>query len=208
HGVIRLERTKTGESRTWALRADVARVLARLGDGRDLDEPVFDGLPAKMAALFRWHLRAAGVHRPELFERTPQRRPIRIHDQRATFCTLNLAAGKSEAWICDRTGHRSSQMVNAYRRAARTATELGLGELLPLDECVPELCPEAMGVPEGVPRGPGHRTVDGRNTSAFRVVRERGVEPPRLAAPEPKSGASANSATRAFWGPRLEGRRG
>ena len=29
------------------------------------------------------------------------------------------------------------------------------------------------------------------------VVHEEGLEPPRLAAPEPKSGASANSATRA-----------
>jgi hypothetical protein len=29
-------------------------------------------------------------------------------------------------------------------------------------------------------------------------VRVKGVEPPRLAAPDPKSGASANSATPAF----------
>ncbi len=28
-----------------------------------------------------------------------------------------------------------------------------------------------------------------------KLVRERGLEPPRLAAPDPKSGASANSAT-------------
>ena len=101
-----------------------------------------------MAALFRWHLRAAGVHRSELFERTPQRRPIRIHDQRACFATLNLAAGKSETWVMDRTGHRSSAMVMAYRRAARNATELGLGELMPLDECVPDLRPNTQGVPE------------------------------------------------------------
>ena len=100
----------------------------------------------KTAALFRWHLRTAGVHRPELFERTPQRRPIRIHDQRACFVTLNLAAGKSESWICDRTGHKSSAIVNAYRRAARTAAELGLGELRPLDACIPELCSIEQGV--------------------------------------------------------------
>lgn len=31
------------------------------------------------------------------------------------------------------------------------------------------------------------------------VVRERGLEPPHLAAPDPKSGASANSATSAFY---------
>ena len=30
-------------------------------------------------------------------------------------------------------------MINKYRRAARTASELGLGELAPLDEAIPEL---------------------------------------------------------------------
>jgi hypothetical protein len=31
------------------------------------------------------------------------------------------------------------------------------------------------------------------------MVRVKGVEPPRLAAPDPKSGASANSATPAYY---------
>lgn len=77
----------------------------------------------------RKHLKLAGITRAELFERTKHRRPIRVHDLRATFVTVALAEGHSEAWICDRTGHRSSQMVNAYRRAARIAVELGLGPL-------------------------------------------------------------------------------
>ncbi len=34
--------------------------------------------------------------------------------------------------------------------------------------------------------------------SAKTLVRVKGVEPPRLAAPDPKSGASANSATPAY----------
>ena len=33
----------------------------------------------------------------------------------------------------------------------------------------------------------------------IKVVRVKGVEPPRLAAPDPKSGASANSATPALY---------
>jgi hypothetical protein len=60
------------------------------------------------------------------------RQPIRLH-LRATFVTLSLAAGKSEAWVCDRTGHRSSQMVSRYRRAARSVKELDLVQLTPLD---------------------------------------------------------------------------
>lgn len=45
--------------------------------------------------------------------------------------------------MADRTGHRSSVMINRYRRAARQVAELDLGTLLPLDEAIPELRPTA-----------------------------------------------------------------
>src|SRR5690606_9487912 len=77
--------------------------------------------------------------RPVLFQRTAKRAPLRAHDLRATFVTLALASGKTETWVCDRTGHRSSNMLNKYRRAARTAEELGLGWLKPMHEVIPEL---------------------------------------------------------------------
>ena len=82
---------------------------------------------------------APETKRPELFKRTETRLPIRVHDLRATFVTISLANGKSEAWIADRTGHKSSSMINKYRRKARQAKELGLGELTPLDQAIPEL---------------------------------------------------------------------
>lgn len=125
---------------------DVARVLAALGKGWDGDDRVFARSHDKAAKRFRAWRRTAGCHRPELFECTDSRRPIRVHDLRAAFIALAFAAGWSKARISDRTGRKSSQMINGYRRAARTASEPGLGELLPLDECVPELCPEALGV--------------------------------------------------------------
>jgi hypothetical protein len=53
--------------------------------------------------------------------------------------TVNLALGKSEAWVTDRTGHRSSQMIYRYKRQARTRGELSLGGLRPLHEAIPEL---------------------------------------------------------------------
>lgn len=62
-----------------------------------------------------------------------------MHGLRRTFVTLALANGRYEAWVQDRTGHRSSVMVNRYRRAARSVTELGLGWLAPLCEASPEL---------------------------------------------------------------------
>lgn len=37
------------------------------------------------------------------------------------------------------SGRRSSQMINRYRRAARSVAELGLGQLTPLDVAIPEL---------------------------------------------------------------------
>jgi len=46
---------------------------------------------------------------------------IRAHDLRASLITVNLALGKTEAWITDRTGHRSSQMIYTYKRAVHSA---------------------------------------------------------------------------------------
>ena len=163
-GAITLDRNKTNDPRTWALGADVVRALrASLARrekalGRKLrpDEPLFVGKDGQrirvilLAERYRTNLRRAGIDRPELFETTDVRRQIRLHDARATFVTINLANGKTETWISDRTGHKSSKMINLYRRAARTAAELGLGPLAPLDESIPELA-----APEGPKGGKG-----------------------------------------------------
>jgi hypothetical protein len=47
--------------------------------------------------------------------------------------------------VADRTGHRSSMMINKYRKRAREASELALGGLLPLDTAIPELREPATG---------------------------------------------------------------
>jgi integrase len=62
---------------------------------------------------------------------------MRAHDLRATFVTISLATSKTETWISDPTGHRSHEMIETYRRKART---WNLGELGPLCDLVPELC--------------------------------------------------------------------
>jgi integrase len=129
--VVQLGITKTDEPRTWAMRDDVALGLAALRGSAPDETRIFvaPGLD-KAAKTFRADLLLAGVRRPELHDRAPGKHPIRLHDLRATFVTLALAAGRSETWVADRTGHRSSIMINRYRRAARTATELNLGELV------------------------------------------------------------------------------
>ncbi|MEY4547815.1 MAG: hypothetical protein RL685_4010 [Pseudomonadota bacterium] len=151
-GTLNLDENKTGDPRVWALDASVTRALERWHRLLHGDEPreananraVFPlallGVESrKLAAAFRRDLKEAGIERAALFARTETRLPIRVHDLRASFVTLALANGRSEAWATDRTGHRSSAMVAAYKRQTRTAAELGLGWFAPLDGAIPEL---------------------------------------------------------------------
>src|SRR5690606_28984927 len=88
----------------------------------------------RFAELFRDDIEAAGIKRPELFEKVPGVRiPIRAHDLRATFITVKLALGWSEAKVRARTGHKSSQMLMTYQRSAELAEELEVGDFQPLD---------------------------------------------------------------------------
>ena len=141
-GAVTLDDNKTNDPRSWALDASVLeamRVWWKLSGHPGPDEPVFPVDTNRLAEVLRDALRVAGVNRPALFEKSRARLPIRAHDLRGTFVTVALANGKTEAWVADRTGHRSSQMINTYRRTARTYAELGLGELAPMVEAIPEL---------------------------------------------------------------------
>ncbi|HEX9620003.1 MAG TPA: tyrosine-type recombinase/integrase [Polyangiaceae bacterium] len=120
-GAVSLDKNETDDPRTWALDPSVAEALRRWRDRRQ-------ARPGE-----------AGVDRQELHERGTNRRPMRAHDLRGTFVTLSLANGRTETWVADRTGHKSSQMINRYRRAARSATELPVGPLAPLAEALPDL---------------------------------------------------------------------
>ena len=152
-GSVTLDKNKTDDPRAWALlpgdvralRAWVALREEALGRKLRRDEPVFvdeDGGPIQdqhIAGRLREYLLVAKIDRPALFEKSAARRPMRAHDLRGTFVTHALANGRTESWVMDRTGHKSSLMINRYRRTARTAAELGLGDLAPLDEAIPEL---------------------------------------------------------------------
>lgn len=164
-GSVRLDVNKTDDPRAWALGSDVVRALRlwkamrekRLGRAVLAGEPVFTLTFKRGAARiggpdarrFRKYLRRAGLTREELDTTKGLRRPIRVHDLRGTFVTLTLATGRTETWVADRTGHKSSGMINRYRRAARTATELHLGWLVALDEAIPELTGNANGNASG-----------------------------------------------------------
>jgi integrase len=162
-GSVRLDRNKTDDPRAWALSPDVVRTLSwwkRKTGGESGDFVVrFNRANAAWwlrgdidwkegdSVKRRGDLRAAGITRPELFERSKTRLPIRVHDLRATFVTVSLANGKTEPWVTARTGHKSSQMVALYARQARMWTELNLGPLHALDELLPELREEPSTAP-------------------------------------------------------------
>jgi integrase len=190
-GHIMLDENKTDDPRSWALDPSVARALkawrSRYHSRAKPDEPVFVD-PDSGRRLYTLHLaddlrrdlRTAGVLRSVLFERSEARRPIRAHDLRATFVTVSLANGRTETWVADRTGHRSSVMINRYRRAARTWAELGLGPLAPLDEAIPELRSsramprEPIGGDLIAPRLP-HEHVSGDVLDRAKCSGERGI---------------------------------
>jgi integrase len=177
-GAVTLTKNKTNDPRSWALDPSTVRALtlwralrlSALADeypdvrarsealGGQLVFAAADGAPIELTTLakrLRADLEAAGVKRPELFEASETTGMLRAHDLRGTFVTLALANGRTETWVADRTGHRSSAMINRYRRAARTASELGVGWLEPLDHVIPELAKAAQGGPQG---GPQRRT--------------------------------------------------
>ena len=158
-GAVKLDKNKTDDARTWALDPGVTRALAawiklsKLEKGALLFTDEF-GRPHekdRLAERLRAHLKKADVERDELHTSGTNRHRLRCHDLRGTFVTLSLANGKTEAWVQDRTGHRSSVMVARYRRAARTAAELELGNLRPLDQAIPDLEPPEPELPPPTP---------------------------------------------------------
>jgi len=173
-GAVTLDENKTDDPRAWALlpgdvralRAWVALREKALGRKLRGDEPLFvdeEGGPIQdqhLAGRLRAHLMVAKIDRPALFEKSAARRPMRARDLRGTFVTLALANGRTESWVMDRTGHKSSLMINRYRRTARTAAELGLGDLAPLDEAIPELAGRSGNdaPPVGTTNGPAGGT--------------------------------------------------
>jgi len=195
HGRVRLDENKTDDPRAWALSPDVVRALTwwKKRSGADDDALVvgldlgdgawwlrgdahFDPKKPETSTNRRGDLRTAGVTRRELFERTASRLPIRLHDLRASFVTISLAAGRTEAWVTDRTGHKSSQMLARYARQARTWSELDMGGLQPMDRLLPEMHPRRVGGGSATPPRAARGAATRRAPSPPRGRHSSGVE--------------------------------
>jgi integrase len=200
HGSVRLSENKTDTPRFWKLGPGVIDALKEWKKRSASSELVF-GLETgdrlereRLADLVRTHLKAAGLTRRDLFEQTKTRGRFGTHSFRRSFVTRVLAAGKTEDWVRQRTGHKSAELLR-YRQQANSLAELELGDVRPLCEAIPEFA----GRHEDGPR-PGHDASE-PGLSVNKIindsdrVREKGLEPSRITTPEPKSHHSVPGAT-------------
>lgn len=181
-GFLTFDTTKSGRDAKWVLDPGTAEALRRWRRICPSTRYVFPELavPTKRKLkrrdrpmyvehlgpeMRRW-LKEAGVDREKLFQKTENRIPLRGHDLRATFVTIALANGKSEAWVTQRTGHTTSAMLARYKRDADSIAELKLGWFEPLHEAIPELA--EMGSPRPVEVPSGEESSENRRTETSR----------------------------------------
>jgi hypothetical protein len=158
-GVVFRSRSKTDIAVPIVLDPSVTRALAAWKKLRPPARPNAEVFRDERGVIelstkdYRAALAIAGAKRPELFKKTKESYPVRVHDLRALFVTTSLANGRPESWVRDRTSHRTITMLDRYRRQARLFAELSLGDLKPLDEAIPELRETGRGPADDVPNG-------------------------------------------------------
>ena len=154
-GTCTLLENKTEAPRAWCMQDGTTRALKaykkRFRANAEPTDHVFaddsghvnDG--SHTAERLRADLLAAGCDRYDLHHDRPNAGRFSMHGLRRSFVTLYLAAGKTETWIADRTGHMSSVQINQYRQDARTLHEANHGRDIDppvdLDIAIPELAP-------------------------------------------------------------------
>jgi integrase len=155
HGTLASFKTKTGRAQYFVADRGLMVLLAAWrelqGNPAD-DEPIVresdidvKGGPKRIAGVLRADLKRAKVTRAILFEDTAENvESLRFHDLRSTFCTWARRAGKSDAWISERTGHDlDGKMISRYDRGAQTLADLDYAPFPGIANAVPELrvCP-------------------------------------------------------------------
>jgi integrase len=192
HGVLSITRaynrrtkdlkdTKTGESRRFAVEANLLPLLTAMRDESHAKGLVIV-LPSERAMarnLRRW-LWKANVRRPELDNGSPTRKQLTWHDLRATGATWMAVRGDDPLKIKQRCGHQTFSTTEIYIREAEAVRE-GFGEVFPA-------LPAALRGPIGnsgrilargripVTIGPKTRPFErgGRDSKATRCVASRG----------------------------------
>ncbi|MGA2451512.1 MAG: tyrosine-type recombinase/integrase [Polyangiaceae bacterium] len=127
----RVESTKSGEGRRFAIEANLLPLLRAMHDEASGTGPVADLPPPTHApAYLRRFLLKAGVDRPELHKGSPTRKPMTWHDLRATGLTWMAVRGDDPLKIKQRAGHAAFSTTEIYIRSAE-AVRQGFGEPFP-----------------------------------------------------------------------------
>jgi integrase len=147
NGTLSVLKTKTGAPAFFAVDASLVFLL-RLWHERcgrpGGDQGIISGVdcePRREAQALRADLAAAGIKRAALSSYDPNIEPLRFHDLRATFVTWARRAQMSDAWISERTGHQSDEMIARYTRAAQTLADLRYVPFPDISGAIPELAP-------------------------------------------------------------------
>ncbi len=149
NGTIRVMRTKTKAKAFFAGDPSLMFLLRlwHLRCGRPGPaEPVVRDIgvdPHVLARTLRDDLLLAGVDRTELHAEEDGVQRLRFHDLRASFVTWAKRDNRTDAWIAERTGHQSDEMMERYTRAARTLADLRMVAFPDISNAVPELVPLA-----------------------------------------------------------------
>jgi integrase len=156
HGSLASFKTKTKTAQYFVADPGLAAVLKAWrvycrnpgGDTPIVTDEAVGYDPKRVATALRDDLKAVGVTRAILFEEeAPNVEPLRFHDLRSTFCTWGRRAGKSDAWIGERTGHEpSGDMISRYDRGASMLSDLGYGPFPDISRALPELAALADGL--------------------------------------------------------------
>jgi len=115
-GFLTREGMRAGEAiaLTWA-DLDLKRGRVRLDQNKTDDPQGRAHSQFGMAELLRSHLGTIGLReeRPELFDDTPQRKRMRVHDLRGTFVIVALANNRTESWIAGSSTLTSPPSIRA-----------------------------------------------------------------------------------------------
>jgi len=127
----KVESTKTGETRRFAVEPNLLPLLRALHNEADgKGEVVAWHEPHMSRGLRRW-LTKAGVNRSALHTGTPTQKPLTWHDLRATGLTWLAVRGDDPLKIKQRAGHSTFSTTELYIREAEAVRD-GFGGVFPV----------------------------------------------------------------------------
>lgn len=126
----KVESTKTGETRRFAIEATLLPLLTSIHEEQGGKGNVVRWHEPHMSRGLRRWLKVAKVDRAALHEGTPTQKPLTWHDLRATGLTWMAVRGDDPLKIKQRAGHSTFSTTELYIREAEAVRD-GFGDVFP-----------------------------------------------------------------------------